>query len=144
MHGAARDAATDYPPYRRRYVARQQAMETSIGALRGRLRETLAVRSPAMARLASVDAVMEQVLGPHEQRLLATVPALLEKHFKRSRPPETEADANNGDNESDGDDEAQRLAWLDAFRQDMQGVLLAELDLRLQPVEGLVEALRTS
>jgi len=140
MHGAARDAAADFPPYRRRYVARQQAMETSIGPLRGRLRETLAARSPAMAKLAAVDAVMEQVLGPHEQRLLATVPALLEKHFKRSRPVEGAADLTGGDI----DEEARRRAWLDVFGHDMHSVLLAELDLRLQPVEGLVEALRAS
>jgi hypothetical protein len=35
-------------------------------------------------------------------------------------------------------------AWLDVFRKDMQGVLLAELDIRFQPVEGLLEALRVS
>ncbi|HEX7936672.1 MAG TPA: DUF3348 family protein, partial [Paraburkholderia sp.] len=34
-------------------------------------------------------------------------------------------------------------AWLDVFRKDMQSVLLAELDVRLQPVEGLLAALRT-
>ncbi|MBB5504672.1 DUF3348 domain-containing protein [Paraburkholderia atlantica] len=33
-------------------------------------------------------------------------------------------------------------AWLDAFRKDMQSVLLAELDVRFQPVEGLLAALR--
>jgi len=35
-------------------------------------------------------------------------------------------------------------AWLDVFRKDMRSVLLAELDVRLQPVEGLLAALRTS
>lgn len=34
-------------------------------------------------------------------------------------------------------------AWLDVFRKDMRSVLLAELDVRLQPVEGLLAALRT-
>lgn len=34
--------------------------------------------------------------------------------------------------------------WLDTFRADMRAVLLAELDVRLQPVEGLLAALRTS
>ncbi|KAE8755722.1 DUF3348 family protein, partial [Paraburkholderia madseniana] len=33
--------------------------------------------------------------------------------------------------------------WLNTFRKDMQSVLLAELDVRLQPVEGLLAALRT-
>ncbi|HCB41034.1 MAG TPA: DUF3348 domain-containing protein, partial [Gammaproteobacteria bacterium] len=31
--------------------------------------------------------------------------------------------------------------WLQQFRKDVQALLLAELDLRLQPVLGLVEAL---
>ena len=35
-------------------------------------------------------------------------------------------------------------AWLDTFRADMRAVLLAELDVRFQPVEGLLAALRTS
>ncbi|KRC86064.1 hypothetical protein D3C87_437100 [compost metagenome] len=35
-------------------------------------------------------------------------------------------------------------AWLDTFRNDMRSVLLAELDVRLQPVEGLLAALRAS
>ena len=33
-------------------------------------------------------------------------------------------------------------AWLDTFRKDMRSVLLAELDIRFQPVEGCA-ALRT-
>ncbi|MEO5736133.1 MAG: DUF3348 domain-containing protein [Variovorax sp.] len=139
MRGAAMDTdtTTGFSPWRQRYLARQQAMATSIGALRGRLRETLATRSPAMARLAAVDAVMEQVLGAHEHRLLATVPALLEKHFKRLRPADPAPDA------PDNNSGVQPAAWLDAFGQDMQSVLLAELDIRLQPVEGLLEALGT-
>ncbi|CAM3943578.1 DUF3348 domain-containing protein [Bordetella tumulicola] len=34
--------------------------------------------------------------------------------------------------------------WLATFRKDMRSVLLAELDIRLQPIEGLLAALRTS
>ncbi|MGO4390672.1 DUF3348 domain-containing protein [Variovorax sp. M-6] len=132
------DTTTDFAPYRRRYLARQQAMEASIGPLRGRLRSRLAAGSPAMARLAAVDAVMEQVLGAHEQRLLATVPALLEKHFTRLR----RADQATPPDEADA--ERQPGKWLDVFGKDMQGVLLAELDLRFQPLEGLLEALRSS
>lgn len=132
------DTSTDFPQYRRRYVARQQAMEAGIGPLRGRLRSRLAAGSPAMARLAAVDAVMEQVLGAHEQRLLSTVPALLEKHFARLR----RADQATSPDEPEG--EVQPGKWLDVFAKDMQGVLLAELDIRFQPVEGLLEALRTS
>ena len=122
------DATADFAAHRRRYLARQQAMETSIGPLRGRLRSTLASRSPDMAKLAAVDVVMEQVLSAQEHRLLATVPAMLEKHFERLRQTGTEAEPS---------------AWLNVFRKDMHDVLLAEMEIRFQPVEGLLEALRT-
>jgi len=121
-------AEADFAPYRQRYVARQQAIEAGVGALRGRLRSRLANRSPAMAKLAAVDVVMEQVLSARERSLLATVPGLLEKHFKRLHKGA----------EAAGSDE-----WLGHFRKDAREVLLAELDFRFQPVEGLLDALRT-
>jgi hypothetical protein len=118
------DAAPDFAPFRQRYLARQQAMDAGISPLRGRMRARLAAQSPDMARLAAVDVVMEQVLGAQERSLLAGVPALLDKHFRQLR-------------------QAAPDAWLDVFRRDARDVLLAELDLRFQPVEGLLEALRT-
>jgi hypothetical protein len=131
------DRAADFSPYRRRYLARQQTMEMAIGPLRERLRASLAARSPAMAQLAAVDAVMEQALSAQEYRLLATVPGLLEKHFRRLRQARQAVP-----DEPEGG--APQVAWQDVFRKDMQAVLLAELDIRLEPVEGLLEALRKS
>jgi hypothetical protein len=129
-------AAADFAPFRRRYLALQQAMEAGIGPLRGRLRVALAARSPAMARLAAVDVVMEQVLAVREHSLLAGVPALLEKHFKRL--------SGNGASSTTAEPagEPQAGEWLHVFRKDMKNVLLAELDFRFQPIEGLLEALR--
>jgi hypothetical protein len=140
---SAAAATAAFAPFRRRYLTRQQAMETRIAPLRARVRATLATRSPAMARLAAVDVVMEQVLVPQERRLLATVPTLLEKHFQRLRQA-------NQTTPDEPDAAAPSLPfppsseWLDVFCKHMQDVLLAELDIRLQPVEGLLDALRTS
>lgn len=128
-------AAADFAPFRRRYLALQQAMEAGIGPLRGRLRAALAARSPAMARLAAVDVVMEQVLAAREHSLLAGVPALLEKHFTRLSRDSLSTTGEPGS-------EAQAGEWLHVFRKDMKNVLLAELDFRFQPIEGLLEALR--
>jgi len=138
------DTAVDYAVFRQIYLSMQQAMETGIGNLRGRLRGKLAVKTPAMTRLAEVDAVMERALGSRERSLLATLPALLGGHFERLRNAEKKALA-EADAEAAGDAPALTPgAWLDVFRKDMQSVLLAELDLRFQPVEGLLAALRTS
>ena len=141
-HGAPMDAAVDYPAFRQGYLSMQQAMETDIGNLRGRLREKLAARTPAMTCLAEVDAVMERALNPRERSLLAAVPGLLRGHFERLRQAEQKTLA---DTEASGDTSAVTPgAWLAVFRKDMQSVLLAELELRFQPVEGLLAALRTS
>jgi len=143
--GAATDATVDYATFRQRYLSLQQSMETSIGNLRGRLRGMLAARTPDMTRLAVVDAVMERALGPRERTLLATIPALLGGHFERLRDAaqkrlaEVEAEAEA----SGGTTPLAPGAWLDTFRKDMQSVLLAELEIRFQPVEGLLAALRT-
>ncbi|MFC5429923.1 DUF3348 domain-containing protein [Paraburkholderia denitrificans] len=122
----------DYREYRQRHLAIQQTLETEIGQLRGRLRAMLAATTPALARLAAVDAIMERSLGTRERSLLASVPALLGAHFERLRAAQAA-----------GEPEAvARGVWLDRFCKDRQSVLLAELEVRFQPVEGLLAALR--
>ncbi|MDE1895010.1 MAG: DUF3348 domain-containing protein [Xanthomonadaceae bacterium] len=131
-HAAAAAAAVDYADFRQCYLARQRAMQSATGRLRGRVRERLAATSAAMARLAEVDAAMEAALSPREHTLLAGVPALLGVRFERLR--------GTAGGPSPG---TARTPWLEVFRHDMQGLLLAELDVRFQPVEGLLAALRT-
>ncbi|MFT4435605.1 DUF3348 domain-containing protein [Caballeronia sp. 15715] len=144
-HTVPVDDAIDYPAFRQTYLSMQQTMETGIGSLRARLRIKLAARTPAMIRLAEVDAVMERALSPRERSLLATVPGLLGGHFERLRKAEREILADASASQAPEDAPAIKPgAWLNAFRKDMQSVLLAELDLRFQPVEGLLAALRTS
>ena len=137
---ATADAQTppDFAPMRQRYLARQQAMETAIGPLRGRLRARLAAGSHDMARLAAVDVVMEQVLGARERSLLASVPTALEKRFARLRKARQSEETTGEDPGASG-----HADWLAVFRKDIQDVLQAELDFRFQPVDGLLEALRT-
>ncbi len=124
---AAVDQPVDFAAWRERYARCQLAMETQIVPLRRRLRSTLADRSAALARLAELDIVMEQVVGAQERALLAGVAVRLEPHFDALRQASSEAGP-----------------WLDRFRQEMRGLLLAELELRLQPVEGLLQACRKS
>ena len=135
-----RNEDPDYVLYRQCYLALQQRMETAIGALRTQLRTRLAAAgTPDRVKLASVDAVMEQALAEKEYSLFLSVPTRLEAWFTQLRK---DAQA-----EPASEDEAQRptpenRSWLDVFRKDMQRVLLAELDVRMQPVEGLQAALQ--
>jgi hypothetical protein len=135
------DAAIDYAPFRQRYLTLQRSMQSVTGRLRGRLRDRLAEGTADMARLAEVDAVMERALSPREQTLLASVSILLGEHFERLRQA---GDTAVPDEPASQDQPAAASgAWLDVFRRDMQSLLLAELDLRFQPVEALLAALRT-
>jgi hypothetical protein len=134
------DAPIEFTPYRHAYATTQQAMDITVAPLRRRLRASLTSASPEMAKLASLDTVMEQVLGARERALLATVPQWLERRFERLRQAHDAATAEE-------DTVATRPKrgpppWLATFHQDMRALLLAELDLRLQPVEGLIAALR--
>lgn len=122
----AEASPTDFSPYRRHCAARQQAMLEAVGALRQRLRDALSRRSPSLARLAALDAVMDQALAPHERRLLALVPLRLQSHFERMA-------------RAAGDDPG----WTATFRDDLDHVLQAELAHRLLPAQGLLDALRT-
>jgi plasmid stability protein len=137
---AAAAPALDYAPFRQHYLAMQRAMRTATGDLRGRLRDMLALESAPMARLAEVDAVMELTLSPREQTLLNRVPNLLGAHFERLRDA---AQAQNPAPDGEAAPRARSDGWLDVFRKDMQSVLLAELDVRFHPIEGLLAALRT-
>lgn len=129
--GAVADAT--FAPYHQRYLDLQRHMSLRTEALREQVRQALAQASPKLAQLAALDAVMEQALGAREQKLLASVPVLLEQRFGQLCP------------QSPSEDDALPLAGpaangLSVFVQDMRAVLLAELDVRMQPIQGMVEA----
>jgi hypothetical protein len=119
-HGLADD---DVAPYRRAAQARQRAMAAAVAPLRARLRAALAAASPALAQLAALDATLDAALAGRERSALAGVVVQIERR----------AQALRAGGASD---------WRTRFHHDMQQALLAELDLRLQPLHGLLEALR--
>jgi len=132
----ATPAAPDisFAPYQQRYQEHQRRMDMSLEALRGHVRQALAGTTPALAQLAALDAVLEQMLGGREQKMLATVPAFLERRFDQLRQQHP----------AEPDAPAAAAGWLATFEQTFQATLLAELDLRLQPVLGMIEALSNS
>ena len=116
----AQDSA--FAPHHQRCLDLQRRMETAIEPFRAHVRQTLATASPRLARLAALDATLERLLGGREQRLLSGVPAFLKARFEQLR--QTQPDH-----------------WPEPFEQELQQALVAELDLRLQPASGLIEAL---
>jgi hypothetical protein len=125
------EIATDFATSRQRYHACQQLMETRIAALRRRLRAALADQAPALAQLAELDQLMEQVVGEQERVLLASLGGRLEARFEQSRQQRHQQECQPLDKPP---------VWLPTFQHEMRALLRAELDLRLQPLDGLLEA----
>lgn len=137
---ASANAAADFALYRQYYLAEQRKMTASIAPLRATVRAALSKHSPALARLAALDAVLDKALLSREAGLLATVPARLAKRFAQRYDAHRAALEQTG-TADDPDRWLQPGGWLALFHEEMRAVLLAELELRLQPVRGLIAAL---
>ncbi len=122
--------AIAFEPYRRYYLAHQRNIDAGVAPWRARVRAVLHKASSALQQLAALDAAFETILSERESKLLAKIPALLQKRFvsllQNQEPGAPTAPTDN--------------AWQIRFGQDLQAVLVAHLDLRLQPTLGLLEA----
>jgi len=128
-----------FEPYARFYQARQRLLTARVQRLRARARAIVSEADPALVPLAELDAVFDNTLTAYRRQCHEALPAVLEKRFRalwrahhRALPAETP------------DPPAEWLregAWLDRFQQEMRLLLLAELEARLIPVQGLLDAL---
>lgn len=133
------DLEVSYAPYRRFYEAHQRDMDLSVEPLRVNLRDALAKASPRLRKLAELDVVMDKFLRKREDQLLARVPVLLQKRFDAQYTAYQAQLAASGQ----PDNPAAWMhpdGWLARFCQNLQTLLLAEAELRLQPSAGLLEA----
>ena len=139
--GVGIEVAAVYEPYRRFYIAHQGAMELRVRPLRTRARQALSRASTALEQLAALDEALDRILCVRERQLLSTVPLLLEKRFEQllKAHPQPPVGTRQADAPALRRQPGEGLA---DFCKELQEVLLAELDLRLQPTLGLIEALR--
>ncbi len=133
------EIAVIYSPFHHFYVSQQREMESKIGPLRAKARGALAANAPSLKQLATLDAALEKILSDREHRLLCTVPVLLKKRFEQLLKTHQQMLERTGQ----PDNPATWMrpgAWLASFRDELREALLAELDVRLQPAMGLIEA----
>ncbi len=135
----AGEVDVSYAAYRKFYADQQRQMGAKIASFRVRVRQVLDGGSPQLQQLAALDAVMETLLASREHSTLSKLPGFLEGHFKQLRQTHQQA----ADATGQVDDTAvwrQPGGWLYALGQALNEALQAELDVRLQPVMGLIEA----
>ena len=120
------DISAAFEPYRTFYSAQQRDIDFKIQKLQLQMREAAAGLSPELAQLSALDAALGNTLTLHTRKFFAVIPGLLGKRFEHLYQ--------------------QHPSWSamhKPFCADMQGLLLAEIEARLLPVLGLVEALGT-
>lgn len=120
-------------PYRLHHATQQRALAGRVATFRTRLRAQLSEAGPALAQLAAYDAVFDRALAEAEQQRLSGLSALL---VQRGLDLQAQAPGQPADAEA-----WPPVGWRATFWGDVQRLLRAELDLRLQPVLGLLEAL---
>ena len=117
------------------YSAQQSDIDFRVRNLQTLTREALAGFSPRLARLAALDASLAEPLSAHNRKLYTSVCDLLQKRIDLLRDDYRATVSGNP-----SDDQVWR-ATLARLRTEMQGLLLAEIETRMLPVLGLIEAL---
>lgn len=122
-------------PYIAFYAAQQRDIDFRVRNLHAVTRDAVAAFSPALARLAALDAALGDPLSSHNRRFFSTVGAVLRRRIDSlleqcSQPLAT-----------DQPEDEHWTATLGQLRAEMLELLLAEIETRLLPTLGLIEAL---
>jgi len=133
------ESVSAYEPYHRFYLAQQREIAVNVRQLRANVRNSISATSPTLKQLAALDAVFDDILWERTRKLFSTIPKMLEKRFQHlfNSHKQTLSITNKQDNPAQW---MQQDEWLGHFCRDMQSLLLAENDVQLQPVLGLLEA----
>jgi hypothetical protein len=134
---APADAASGYEPYGRFYASHQREMDSKIQQLRKQVREAARGASAELAQLVVLDEALGDTLTVHSRKFFAAIPGLLARRYAHLLNEYTVACDNP---------QGSSGSWpelLELFCQNMQSLLLAEVEARLLPTQGLIEALHS-
>ncbi len=123
---AIRAVAPEPPVYaaqHKRYLRTQRTMTQQVALLRAALRQLLAHGSRELQQLATLDAVLERLLAPREEKIWEGIARFLERRWQWRMAASSALPA----------------LGARAFEQDLQALLRAELAVRLLPLQGLVD-----
>lgn len=122
-------------PYLKFYHSQQADIDAKIRGLHLRSREAVSRLSPRLERICAIDAALTDALAAHSRRYFSSVPKLLDRRL------EFLFDRHQQRVEAGADPASSWLETREQFRRESQGLLLAEIEARLLPSLGLIEAL---
>ncbi|MFV8570214.1 DUF3348 family protein [Marinobacter sp. SBS5] len=117
-------------PYLNAWLMHQRKVAASSRQLRDKVRKAMKEHNQDLARLAELDSVFDHTMASYTAQCFSHVSKVLEQRFQTLQTPsETPRDTGLSPDER-----------LHRYCEDAQNLLLAELDVRLEPVLGLLEA----
>ncbi len=131
-----------WEPYRRYLLDHQKQLTLVLGRLRRQLRAALGQAGGVHQALAHLDAVYDETLTPLETRLLARLPDTFEQRLSE-RVKALDLMAEPEPAVATAAHRPPRPRWLPDFEQELRQSLLTELDLRAQPLLGLMDVHQT-
>jgi hypothetical protein len=133
-HETEADDPAAFEPYLNAWLTLQRKVAASSRQLRDKVRKAMKDQSPTLARLAELDAVFDHTMAGYTSQCFSRISTVLEQRFQTLKtPPEqlSEHALHTGNPPTD---------WRHRYCEEAQTLLLAELDVRLEPVLGLLEA----
>jgi hypothetical protein len=131
--------ALNFEQYQRFYLLHQSELDFKIDKLRCFVRKVISEYSLNLTQLAELDKTFSKSMAAHTRKRFTVVPKLLKFRFEQLYADYCKDIKQNALKDKPivwvNDN-----GWLSKFYAEMQQVLLAELDVRLQPIIGLVEA----
>ena len=137
--GLTPEQLSRFEPYQRFYGALQRQVDFEIQHIQSFVRDGAAGLSAELAKLVLLDSTLSDTLNGHARKLFPVVPRLLGTRFDYLRHQHDQALFDTEHNQPAS--WIKTGGWLDQFRLDCYQLLLAEIDIRMQPVLGLIEAI---
>ena len=138
--GKLKKQTTAYEPYRKFYMSRQRSLDIKVQHLRTEIRDSISGLSPALAQLSRMDNALSESTSEASREIFALVPKLLEQRFTRLFDLHR-SELPRNPKVTDLEQWMKPGGWISAFCMEMRELLLAELEVRLQPVVGMIDSL---
>ena len=133
------EEASKFEPYQRFYTLHQSEIEFKTQKLRTNIRQQISGYSFGLAQLAELDQTLSKSMTLHTRKRFSVVPKLLKLRFEQLLKVHLQ-NVDVSEVEDHPVNWAKPGAWLSQFYEEMQQLLLAEVEIRMQPALGLVEA----
>ena len=130
--------SVDFEPYLNAWLALQRRVIAASRQLRDKARKVMKDHNQNLARLAELDLAFDHAMAGYTSQCFSHIPKVLEQRFQALFPAllqaqQTPSEPSRETDSAPGD-------WLNRYCEEAQNLLFAELDVRLEPVLGLLEA----